>query len=155
MPKPTVIIKKNRSNVPATDAQVHEIERLNGEGLLDLEIGQRIGLSSETVRRYRHDLGLPSNRGKHKRQEPNIPDVGPYDNTVMRAEPDWKMRCKDILGDRLHLDLKPGYHTLDKKPALTQHIIDTANRIAPLLGKPHIGKKPADLFKPRLVEGRV
>lgn len=50
-----------RTSTARVIAQDGEIERLNGGGLLDSEIAQRLGLGVATVQRRRRRLGLPAN----------------------------------------------------------------------------------------------
>lgn len=161
---PEIIYKKRRF-WQATFQQLREVERLNREELLvDREIGEIVGLSDETVRRHRVGVGLPSRRPKKCQSDKPVKKqdyVPPIPGQLVAKPPtitEWLTQCQDILGNRLEVKNIRGEITyfVDGKlyPSCCK-VIELANRIAPLLGKPHIGKKPNEIYKPRLVEVRV
>lgn len=57
-----------QSKTPLTDADWAEVERLYGEGELDITIAARVGCSSKTIARWRWANGL------ERRDRPTSPD---------------------------------------------------------------------------------
>lgn len=50
-----------------------EVKRIHAEGLTDVAIAGRLGISDHTVRKYRHDLDLPKNTTRGRKRSVNVP----------------------------------------------------------------------------------
>lgn len=158
---PEIVIKKSRIR-PEVAKRKREIRRLVvEEGLLDYEIAERMNLGNETVRIHRREMGLKDNyRHGAKRQSEDGHDI-PTGELIARlpaSEPTPLEKAVITLGMRARINIKlcgEIVHYLDGRITSSCAIIDEANAIRFSRGEKLIGRKGYELFKPRLVEGRV